>query len=406
MKTNKNNTLYILFIIAMYIFVFQNFLQKYFVMFQYFDEIFVLLTIPVFIIYLSKNNFKINIYKNDKKIILFLGLIIFVGLIQNFRLNFQSPKYYLSDLLLFLKFFLGYFLSRLTLDKKFFDKYNKKIKNHVKLVTIILFLFTIANYIFKLYPAQVRYGIISNQLFYSHPTYLAAVCIFLFALYVISNDKKFDIINIILIFLVISTLRIKAIASAMGVIIIYSIIQRTNKKINLNKFAILAILLVIVGYSQFQYYFLSDGFARKELLFTSFKIAGDYFPLGTGFATYATYFSGVSYSPVYYKYGLSTIWGLGVGENFFSDSFWPAILGQFGYLGLLSYLLIILCLYRQIQSEYNSENNKIYIAKIVCLLYLLISSTSESAFFNTIAIPLSLIIGIMFNEEEIKNDGK
>ncbi len=406
MKTNKNNTLYILFIIAMYIFVFQNLLQKYFVMFQYFDEIFVLLTIPVFIIYLSKNNFKINIYKNDKKIILFLGLIIFVGLIQNFRLNFQSPKYYLSDLLLFLKFFLGYFLSRLTLDKKFFDKYNKKIKNHVKLVTIILFLFTIANYIFKLYPAQVRYGIISNQLFYSHPTYLAAVCIFLFALYVISNDKKFDIINIILIFLVISTLRIKAIASAMGVIIIYSIIQRTNKKINLNKFAILAILLVIVGYSQFQYYFLSDGFARKELLFTSFKIAGDYFPLGTGFATYATYFSGVSYSPVYYKYGLSTIWGLGVGENFFSDSFWPAILGQFGYLGLLSYLLIILCLYRQIQSEYNSENNKIYIAKIVCLLYLLISSTSESAFFNTIAIPLSLIIGIMFNEEEIKNDGK
>ena len=345
-------------------------------------------------------------FLNDKKIILFLGLIIFVGLIQNFRLNFQSPKYYLSDLLLFLKFFLGYFLSRLTLDKKFFDKYNKKIKNHVKLVTIILFLFTIANYIFKLYPAQVRYGIISNQLFYSHPTYLAAVCIFLFALYVISNDKKFDIINIILIFLVISTLRIKAIASAMGVIIIYSIIQRTNKKINLNKFAILAILLVIVGYSQFQYYFLSDGFARKELLFTSFKIAGDYFPLGTGFATYATYFSGVSYSPVYYKYGLSTIWGLGVGENFFSDSFWPAILGQFGYLGLLSYLLIILCLYRQIQSEYNSENNKIYIAKIVCLLYLLISSTSESAFFNTIAIPLSLIIGIMFNEEEIKNDGK
>lgn len=406
MKTNKNNTLYILFIIAMYIFVFQNLLQKYFVMFQYFDEIFVLLTIPVFIIYLSKNNFKINIYKNDKKIILFLGLIIFIGLIQNFRLNFQSPKYYLSDLLLFLKFFLGYFLSRLTLDKKFFDKYNKKIKNHVKLVTIILFLFTIANYIFKLYPAQVRYGLISNQLFYSHPTYLAAVCIFLFALYVISNDKKFDIINIILIFLVISTLRVKAIASAMGVIIIYSIIQKTNKKINLNKFAILAILLVIVGYSQFQYYFLSDGFARKELLFTSFKIAGDYFPLGTGFATYATYFSGVSYSPVYYKYGLSTIWGLGVGENFFSDSFWPAILGQFGYLGLLSYLLIILCLYRQIQSEYNSENNKIYIAKIVCLLYLLISSTSESAFFNTIAIPLSLIIGIMFNEEEIKNGGK
>lgn len=406
MKTNKNNTLYILFIIAMYIFVFQNLLQKYFVMFQYFDEIFVLLTIPVFIIYLSKNNFKINIYKNDKKIILFLGLIIFIGLIQNFRLNFQSPKYYLSDLLLFLKFFLGYFLSRLTLDKKFFDKYNKKIKNHVKLVTIILFLFTIANYIFKLYPAQVRYGLISNQLFYSHPTYLAAVCIFLFALYVISNDKKFDIINIILIFLVISTLRVKAIASAMGVIIIYSIIQKTNKKINLNKFAILAILLVIVGYSQFQYYFLSDGFARKELLFTSFKIAGDYFPLGTGFATYATYFSGVSYSPVYYKYGLSTIWGLGVGENFFSDSFWPAILGQFGYLGLLSYLLIILCLYRQIQSEYNSENNKIYIAKIVCLLYLLISSTSESAFFNTIAIPLSLIIGIMFNEEEIKNAGK
>lgn len=402
MKKIKSNSLCIAFIITMYIFVFQNLLQEYLSLFQYFDELFVLLIVPVLIIHLSKNNYKIKIYKNDKKIIIFLGIIIFIGLIQNFRLCFQNIRYYMSDVLLFLKFFLGYFLSRLILNEDFFNKYNVKIKNHVKLITMLLLLFTIANYLFKLYPAQIRYGIMSNQLFYSHPTYLAAVCIFLFVLYTILNNKTFDIINIIQIFIILSTLRIKAIAAAIGVIIIHSIIKATNKKINLNKLAILAIILLIVGYSQFQYYFLSDGFARKELLFTSFKIARDYFPLGTGFATYGTYFSGVSYSPVYYKYGLNRVWGLGKGEDFFSDTFWPAILGQFGYLGLLLYVLIVICLYKQIQSEYE-KNNKIYIAKIACLLYLLISSTSESAFFNTIAVPLSLIIGIMPNREDLQN---
>ena len=45
--------------------------------------------------------------------------------------------------------------------------------------------------------------------------------------------------------------------------------------------------------------------ARYQLLTKAFEIARDMFPLGAGFATFGSYYSGVYYSSVYAAYGLS-----------------------------------------------------------------------------------------------------
>lgn len=89
--------------------------------------------------------------------------------------------------------------------------------------------------------------------------------------------------------------------------------------------------------------------ARVKLYTTSVEIAGDYFPLGAGLGRYGSWMSREEYSPLYTEYGLSDIRGLWpareatptlrarVAAPSATDTFWPAILGEMGVIGLISY---------------------------------------------------------------------
>ncbi len=115
----------------------------------------------------------------------------------------------------------------------------------------------------------------------------------------------------------------------------------------------------------------------------------------------------VDYSPIYSHYGISKVWGIVKGQtSFVTDIFWPMIIGQFGVIGLTVYVLIIYIMFRKIQDSFSIKNKNFYIAKIICFVYLIISSTSESAFVNSIAIPLALIIGINNFESKKETNGK
>lgn len=117
------------------------------------------------------------------------------------------------------------------------------------------------------------------------------------------------------------------------------------------------------------------------------------FPFGTGFATFGSYYSGVYYSSVYAAYGLSNINGLRIGASqFISDSFWPMILGQSGYFGLLSYIFAVTMLLKAIQRIRKVENSY-YAAAMSGICYLIIVSMAESAFVHPIAVPIAMMIG-------------
>lgn len=86
--------------------------------------------------------------------------------------------------------------------------------------------------------------------------------------------------------------------------------------------------------------------------------------------------------------------------SFLSDNFWPMIIGQFGYIGTAFYIIILCLIYGDIQKEFNKKDYNIYISKIICFIYLIISSIAESAFVNPIAIPLALIMGLNTEQED------
>jgi len=81
-----------------------------------------------------------------------------------------------------------------------------------------------------------------------------------------------------------------------------------------------------------------SGYIRGIMIYFSFELANDRFPIGTGAATYGTVMSGDSH--IYAEIGLQNS-RFFVDKEGIYDSNFASILGEFGYLGLLVYFLVV-----------------------------------------------------------------
>jgi hypothetical protein len=112
---------------------------------------------------------------------------------------------------------------------------------------------------------------------------------------------------------------------------------------------VLAAPLYAVVTSTYQDYFgVGEPEARTVLTVDSFKVAAAHFPGGAGFGRFASAVAATYYSPEYVERGYLTIWGLGQGENgrFLTDTEWPAIIGESGFLGALAFVFGLVAAYR------------------------------------------------------------
>lgn len=96
-------------------------------------------------------------------------------------------------------------------------------------------------------------------------------------------------------------------------------------------------IVLMVSWTRFDAYYVSgldnEGLARPMTYKTGLKILWDYFPFGSGMGSFACNGAKVYYSPLYYKYDLNGIWGLGVVGAFICDAYYPS-LAQFGIVGV------------------------------------------------------------------------
>lgn len=163
-----------------------------------------------------------------------------------------------------------------------------------------------------------------------------------------------------------------------------------------------------LAWNQIYYYFFSSiqgDSARYQLLINSFKVIKDHFPIGSGFGTYASYYSGKYYSPIYSSYGLTGIYGLTRDNtSFISDSFWPMVFAQTGLIGTVTFGCALLRLFKQIQ-KIRITSMAFYASAISVLSYLLIASTAESAFVHPVAIPIALWLGVIMNQDTFDVEG-
>ena len=132
------------------------------------------------------------------------------------------------------------------------------------------------------------------------------------------------------------------------------------KQINIKHLTMIISLIVVfiaVSWKKFSFYFITgnsdtfdpnvmESFARPVMYLHGVTILFDYFPFGSGLASFASFPSAENYSSLYYEYGLNNIHGLSPDmPDFICDAFYPT-LAQFGIIGVILFIAFWVYTYR------------------------------------------------------------
>lgn len=362
--------------------------------FTYIDETVTLLLLAgaVFCSLRRKRAFSEGIRQLANWAIACLAALAFVGLLGNIVYGYQVQFAPIAiDMFTCLKFPIALLSSILVFRQR--KQLFLAAETEAKILSAIVFIFGCINIFADIGMSyEIRYGLRSYKFIFDHPTYLVFFNVGLISLLLV--DWKENVFWICLDLLATAlSLRSKGFGYV-AIVAISLVIMRNKQKLTPAKIAAICGIGIAIGWNQFFFYFNTPGYARGELTSTAILIARQSFPLGGGFATFGSAVTADPnyYSPLYYLYGLANIWGLEPDNILFiSDTFWPVVLGEFGFLGLGLYvsalgLLMLIC-YR--------IGPTVRIATLTAFGYLLISSTSESTFFNPQAICLAMCLGLM-----------
>ena len=396
LSTKEFIALFILFLMLL----FQNILEQYIAIFKFFDEsligvLFIVYLYKQFIVGIKLNKEIEELIKNNMMIAIAMVIILIVGLSGNIIYKYQNISAIIADIILVFKGFITYVLASIIFCDVSFEKYYKYINTTLRIIVVISTVMILINYPLNIFPIKdIRYGLPSQRLFFSEPTYLATVAISIIVLLTLLIKKYSKNIYYIaaMIIVVVSTLRSKAIIFIAIYLVLYYLIIFREFRLNKKLIIVIALVGILVGSVKVGTYLSNRDWARPALMLNSLKISDDHFPIGGGFATFATWNSGVHYSPLYYAYNLNNTWGLQPDFYMFvGDTYWPAILGQFGYIGLACVIFILFKIYKNI--TLNKCKFK-YFEQLSILIYLLILSTADTSFMSPIASLLCLLIAI------------
>ena len=352
---------------------------------------------------------------------------VVIGLAGNLLYRYQPLKCVIIDLYTNLKFFFaigtGYYLF-VSLD---WEEMGTIARRNAAAAAAVLFAIFLIDQLFHFWPTDVRYGISSAQLFYIHPTYLAGAMAFLLMLLTVFYDKKNLPFIAMAVIMMAFTLRAKALASAALYVAMFVFFVVLKLHLKLWHVAVAGAGVAAIGWDKIRLYFVDNSTTMPRAIFlrTSLQVMQDYAPIGTGFGTFGSAEAGKHYSAVYLKYGFNNYYYVRdvqnventmrllqedgwlmlcyqlepehylYGQSYMSDHFWPTIFGQTGYLGTAAFLVILAVLLKKCLSVVK-HNLYAYVGVLFAFAFLLISSMAEPAFHNMVAIPLAVVMGMVF----------
>lgn len=174
-----------------------------------------------------------------------------------------------------------------------------------------------------------------------------------------------------------------------------------------NSILVIIGILSVSGY-QIDTYLKNMNSPRMILIRYGLKTANTYFPLGSGFATYGSDMAARNYSSLYTSYGFEKMYGLTSDYGaFLNDCYLGMVFGQFGYLGTLIFVAIIVIIFAiLLQCNFFNKNIKALILSI--FLGLIISSVGTAIIKSGIGVfvfaILGTICGYTYNSNLIKKN--
>jgi len=400
-RETKNREL--LFILLLLVSIFQVPLALSISPFMYFDELLPVMVFPVFALAVIRAKGSGWYPKRVIAVACLLAVFWTLGWVSWSRSHLMPFKSNVLDSFSNLKFYLSIAVSWLLFKETDFEHLWKRVWNVMRVVTVALFVLAVLDEIFHIYPGEYRYGIMCLRLFFGHYTLMVAACVLMCAillrLYEFYKEKvlPYLLMQFAMLFL---TMRTKAWVALLAFAVLYFYVCRTRRKISKVAWMVVILMVVIISFNQVSYYFveLGEESARYFLIATSPLIARDYFPFGSGWATFGSGFSSDPYSPIYSLYNINYVWGLTIERPvFMSDCFWPMILAETGVFGLVTYASALVILVRGVV-DFGKKNAYAFASAFGALAYLIIASTSEASFTLGYASHFGMWLGIMFAE--------
>lgn len=331
-------------LIAFNLLLFQPIIEIILPPFSYYDEI--LAVSSLLSLFFSMAMRKSRFTREMKIALCLLFAIVVIGLFGNFLSGIVSDTFFiLVDILACSKFFIIYFALKSILgNTSYFVSY--MARESKVLLVLMLACLAINQFVDIGMTYEMRYGLKAFQFVFIHPTHMVTLSLACMAfIYSDASNGWKKYIGIALILMAMS-LRSRWVALALVIVLIIIFVKKGSTRAPFVVIGVGSVSAFLVGQAQMSvYYGSASESARGHLMTTALSVFQNFFPLGAGFASFGSGVTKTIYSPLYYQYGLQNVYGLAPNNpSYLTDTFWPVVLAQFGFLGLIIWLLLLIML--------------------------------------------------------------
>ncbi|MBQ9517871.1 MAG: hypothetical protein IJR60_07315 [Eubacterium sp.] len=364
----------------------------------YYDELFQVVIIFYLLYVMVKK--RINLTYLERILIVCYGLYLLLCFLSSVFNDYATVTVIVLDAFVCVKFFLfyrgGLELSRQGVadSKTFYEHTNLACK----IITVVLFLYALHDLFFTPFfkKYDFRYFTDSLQLFFYHPTHLAAFSILIISVLILNlqYDKSNMYFIIIMACVTLLTFRAKAIAAMLIIFLIYFAFVKYNLPFKGLIFVGAACAALYFSLDQIDLYFTESAGSyapiRLKMMRDGISIANNHFPLGSGFGTYGT--------TVAYDYGSSFYYNLGYMGGYYKDQpvgdvFWPGIFAESGWIGTVFFALTTVMM-TALGVRKIKVNKYAGWCMLSVMTYAFCSSTSETGFFHPAVAIMFIVYGI------------
>lgn len=335
-----------------------------------------------------------------------IGVFLFY-LIYSLSINCNTKTAILSDFIIQLKPYLAFFTVYALAPVL-----NKQMKKNLQLLSLFFAVYLLMIGITYLFNSTVL------DILIHHPSRLATASTIMALLYLYCSNYTMKDKIIFLLILSISLLSGRSKAYGFFVIALFVVFYLNNKfKLEFNTknitfLSIATLFTIIVAWDKIHFYFIEGGFgesretqdlyARMALYYFSAQLFIDYFPFGSGFATFATYTSGQHYSYIYNEYHLDMLHGLTKQDpKFIADTYYPA-LAQFGVVGAFLFFLFWVILLKKAFSKFYAQHNlQLFAISILIIFFFIIECTSDATITHNRGLFIMMLLALSLKDKTI-----
>ncbi len=293
-----------------------------------------------------------------------ISAILFVYYLFLSLLSYNTATIIFFEFLSVFKWLIYFFLGILIANTYRIAFLQFPIKNDILIFTFFVLIYSILTYNWAgIGSASELFGFYNNSyssIFSLRSVFaLFAIVVFIYALNILNTSRlaAYFLLSSSLMFLFMSGNRKMLLAT----FLLFLFLKIPEKyKSFMGAFKLLIGFIVILLFTQSKFYqesvneYSNVEQPRVVTYLVSLSIAQDYFPIGSGPATFASKGSMVNYSPIYGEYGLNEKWGFGENDevHFYNDTYWAQVIAQYGVIGLS----LILWIFYEISKSLPSSN--------------------------------------------------